>query len=89
MSETNQGTQSGGTPLWKRRSLWLGGGALAGVAVLLAAAPMVRARGFGGHGGFGHGRHGFGAQVLSDPEAAKRHAGMALEWVLRKFVNLL
>jgi Spy/CpxP family protein refolding chaperone len=83
MADTNQGTQAGGTPLWKRRSFWLGGGALAVVGALVAAAPLVGAHGFSGHGGFGHGRHGLGAQILKDPEAAKRHAGMAVEWALR------
>jgi Spy/CpxP family protein refolding chaperone len=39
-------------------------------------------RALGGHG-FGPGRHGFGAQVMKDPEAAKQHVGMAVEWALR------
>jgi len=82
MADTNQGTQAGGTPLWKRRSFWLGGGVLAGLAALVAVAPRAWAlHGLSGHGG--HGRHGFGAQILKDPEAAKRHAGMAVEWALR------
>lgn len=83
MADTVQGTQVQGAPLWKRRSFWLGGGALAGVAALAAAAPVVWAHGFGARGGFGHGRHGFGAQMLKDPDAAKRHAGLAVEWALR------
>jgi Spy/CpxP family protein refolding chaperone len=69
----------------------LGGGALAGLAALAASVPYVRASGLGGalagHGfgaGFGgHSRHRFGAQMLEDPDAAKRHAGMAVEWALR------
>lgn len=82
MADTNQGMQAGGTPLWKRRSFWLGGGVLAGLAALVAVAPQAWAlHGLSGHGG--HGRHGFGAQILKDPEAAKRHAGMAVEWALR------
>jgi Spy/CpxP family protein refolding chaperone len=82
MADTNQGTQAGGTPLWKRRSFWLGGGVLAALAALVAVAPRAWAlHGLSGHGG--HGRHGFGAQMLKDPEAAKRHAGMAVEWALR------
>ena len=82
MADTNQGTQAGGTPLWRRRSFWLGGGVLAGLAALVAVAPRAWAlHGLSGHGG--HGRHGFGAQILKDPEAAKRHAGMAVEWALR------
>lgn len=86
MVEENRGTQAGGTPLWKRRSIWLGGGLIAGLAALAVAAPSALhgAGGHGfGHGGFGRGGHGFGAQVLKDPEAAKRHAGMAVEWALR------
>jgi Spy/CpxP family protein refolding chaperone len=82
MAETNQGTQSGGTPLWKRRSIWIGGAALAGLAALATLSPRAWAvSGLAGHGG--QGRQRFGAQILSDPEAAKRHAGMAVEWALR------
>ena len=85
MPDTNQGTQAGGTPLWRRRRFWLaGGGVLAGLAALAAVAPRASAyRALAGHGFFGRGRHGFGAQVLKDPVAAKEHAGMAVEWVLR------
>lgn len=85
MTETTQHAQeAGGTPLWKRRSLWLGGAAaVAGLTALVAAAPLVGAHGFTGRPGFGHGRHALGAQILKDPEAAKRHAAVALEWVLR------
>lgn len=85
MPDTNQGTVAGGTPLWRRRRFWLaGGGILAGLAALAAVAPRASAyRALTGHGFGGHGRHGFGAQVLKDPAAAKQHAGMAVEWVLR------
>ena len=85
MADTNQGTQAGGTPLLRRRSLWLGGGLLAGLAALVAVVPTAWARhGAFNHGGFGgHGPGGFGSQLLKDPEAAKRHAGMAVEWALR------
>jgi Spy/CpxP family protein refolding chaperone len=84
MVEENRGSEAGGTPLWKRRSFWMGGGVLAGLAALVAVAPGVWAfRGLPGHGFGGHGRHGFGAQILKDPDAAKRHAGMAVEWALR------
>jgi len=86
MADTIQQTQgAGGRPLWKRPSLWLAGGVLGGLAALVAAAPLAGAHGFSGRPGFGHGhgRHGFGAQILKDPEAAKRHAAMAVEWVLR------
>lgn len=84
MPDTNQGTSTGATPFWRRRRFWLaGGGALAGLAALAAAAPRASAyRALAGHG-FGPGRHGFGAQVLRDPAAAKQHAGVAVEWVLR------
>jgi Spy/CpxP family protein refolding chaperone len=84
MTEQNQGTQAGGRPLWKRRSFWLGGGALAGLAGLAAVAPRVWAfHGMAGHGFGAHGHHAFGAQILNDPEAAKRHADLAVEWMLR------
>jgi Spy/CpxP family protein refolding chaperone len=85
MTDTNQGTKAGRTPLWRRRRFWLaGGGALAGLAALAAVAPRASAyRALAGHGFGGHGRRGFGAQVLRDPAAAKQHAGMAVEWVLR------
>ena len=85
MPDTNQGTDVGGTPLWRRRRFWLaGGGILAGLAALAALAPRASAyRALTGHGFGGHGRDAFGAQVLKDPAAAKQHAGMAVEWVLR------
>jgi len=83
MADTNQGSQGAGTPLWRRRTFWLGGGALAGLAALGAVAPRVWAfHGMQGHG-FGHGHGGFGAQILKDPAAAKEHAGMAVEFALR------
>ena len=83
MTDTNQGSSGGGTPLWRRRTFWLGGGALAGLAALGAVAPRVWAfHGMQGHG-FGHGHGGFGAQILKDPAAAKEHAGMAVEFALR------
>jgi Spy/CpxP family protein refolding chaperone len=85
MPDTNQGTEAGGTPLWRRRRFWLaGGGILTGLAALAAVAPRASAyRALAGHGFGGHGRHGFGAQILTDPAAAKQHAGMAVEWALR------
>ena len=46
-------------------------------------APQAWAHAFSGHSFGGHGHRGFGAQILKDPDAAKRHAGMAVEWVLR------
>jgi protein CpxP len=85
MPETNQRTEAGGTPLWRRRRFWLaGGGILAGLAAVAAVAPRASAyRALVGHGFGGHGRPAFGAQILKDPAAAKQHAGMAVEWVLR------
>ena len=89
MVDANPGSETGATPLWRRRTFWLGGGALAGLAAL--GATMPRAMAFRGlsslHGGFahagmGHGR-GLGLQLLKDPQAAKEHAGMAVEWALR------
>jgi Spy/CpxP family protein refolding chaperone len=90
MVETNRDArpEAAETPFWRRRRFWLGG-TVAGIATLVAAAPFVGAHGFAGRAfahGFGHGHghgHGFGAQVLKDPEAAKRHAGLAVEWALR------
>jgi len=85
MPETNQGTEAGGTPLWLTRRFWLAAAAIVAALTLLAAvAPRASAyRALTGHGFGGHGRHGFGAQVLKDPAAAKQHAGMAVEWALR------
>jgi Spy/CpxP family protein refolding chaperone len=84
MPETNQGTETGSRPFWSRRRFWVGGGILAGLAALVAVTPRAWAfRGLAGHGFGGHGRHAFGAQLMKDPAAAKQHAGMAVEWVLR------
>ena len=85
MPETNQGTEAGRTAFWRRRRFWLaGGGVLAGLVALAAVAPRASAyRALAGHGFGGHGRHAFGAQMIKDPAAAKQHAGMAVEWVLR------
>jgi len=85
MPDTNQGTEAGGAPFWRRRRFWLaGGGILTGLVALAAVAPRASAyRALTGHGSGGHGRHGLGAQMLKDPAAAKQHAVMAVEWVLR------
>jgi Spy/CpxP family protein refolding chaperone len=82
MSEDKAG--SGPRPLFSRRSFWLGGGALLGLASLGAAAfvPVAKAHGFGRHFGHGHG-HGFGQRMLADPEQAKDHLAAAVEWGLR------
>lgn len=83
MPDTNQGTE-GGQPLWMQRRFWLAGGAvLAGLVVIAALAPRASAYRAMAGCGFGAGRHGFGAQALKDPEAAKQHVGMAVEWALR------
>jgi Spy/CpxP family protein refolding chaperone len=94
MPETKQETETR-KPLWMQRRFWLAGGAiLAGLVVLAAIVPRASAyRALAGHGfgparafasqGFGPGRHAFGSQILKDPEAAKQHVGMAVEWALR------
>ena len=83
MADTNQETEKG-KPLWMQRRFWLAGGAvLAGLVLLAAVAPRASAYRAMAGCGFGHGRHAFGAQVLKDPEAAKQHVGMAVEWALR------
>ncbi len=83
MGDTNQEMEKG-QPLWMQRRFWLAGGAiLVGVVVLAAVAPRAAAyRALSGCG-FGAGRHGFRAQALKDPEAARQHVGMAVEWALR------
>ncbi len=83
MPDTNQGTETP-KPFWMRRRFWLAGGAiLAGLVVLAAVAPRASAYRAMAGCGFGAGRHGFGAQALKDPQAAKQHVGMAVEWALR------
>ncbi len=84
MAETNQATDTAARPSRRRRWIWVGGGVLASVA-LLAVFAVPRARAFQALGGGfrgGHG-HGFGARLLADPAAAKQHAGLAIEFVLR------
>jgi Spy/CpxP family protein refolding chaperone len=84
MNETNPGRATAGRR--GRRWLWVGGGVLALALVLTAVAPRAMAFRQFAHGhGFGHGpgRHAFGAQILKDPAAAKEHAGLAAEFVLR------
>jgi len=86
MADTNQETPQAPprTRLWMQRRFWLAGGAiLAGFVVIAALAPRVSAYRAMAGCGFGAGRHAFGAQVLRDPEAAKQHVGMAVEWALR------
>lgn len=71
MSETN----------WTRRAFWLGGGSLAAAAAFFTLQPRAWAfhRGLGGS--FGHSR--LGHRFLGDPEAAKEHAALAAEWMLK------
>ncbi len=65
------------TTFWTRRVFWLGGGALAAVATVATLAPRALAfhRGFAGRG---HGHH-----LLGDPERAKQHASVTVDWVLK------
>ena len=84
MPETNQGTQVAGTPLWRRRWFWLGGGVIGALGVLALVAPHASAyRMLAGHGFRHHGHGRLGKLMLEDPAAAKQHAGMAVEWALR------
>ena len=85
MSETNQTTDAGGRLHGHRRWFWIGGrrdrrpgrgdgdGSAARLGLPGRGAPVR-------HGGRGH---GFAAGMMHDPAAAKQHAGMALEWLLR------
>jgi Spy/CpxP family protein refolding chaperone len=83
MPDTNQGTERP-KPLWMQRRFWLAGGAiLGGLVVLAAVAPKASAYRAMAGCGFGAGRHGFAAHALRDPEAAKQHVAMAVEWALR------
>lgn len=84
MSETNPGQAAAGRS--SRRWYWVGGGVLALALAFAAVAPRAWAFRQFAHGhGFGHGpdRHAFGAQILKDPAAAKEHAALAAEFVLR------
>jgi len=83
MADTNQGTETR-KPLWMQRRFWLAGGAiLAGLVVLAALAPRASAYRAMAGCGFGSARHAFGGQMLKDPQAAKQHVGMAVEFALR------
>lgn len=84
MSETNATTSTSRRLNGHGRWLWLCGGALAALAVVAVAAPRVWAfRGavFSPHGASGG--HGFPASMMRDPAAAKQHAGLAVEFLLR------
>jgi Spy/CpxP family protein refolding chaperone len=68
------------TTFWTRRALLWGGGALAAAAALAMLTPRALAfRGFGG----GFGGHGHGHRLFGDPERAKQHASVAVDWVLK------
>lgn len=73
MSETRTSVS-----LWRRRWFWVSGGLLV-VAAATTALAAPRALAFRGPAGRGV----FRSQMLHDPAAAKRHAGLALEWALR------
>ncbi len=74
MSEAKQMTSTR-RPLWRRRNVWI---VVAAVAVLGAGVVVVPTamafRSFGGHGGHG---------LMQDPERAKAHAAVAVEWAFR------
>lgn len=69
------------TRFWTRRALFWGGGALAAAAAVATLTPRALAfqRGFGG----GFAGHGHGHRLFGDPERAKQHASVALDWVLK------
>ena len=68
MSENNQTTPER-RPFWRRKETWAVAVALAVLGAAVVAVPTAMAfRGFGGHG-FAH-----------DPERAREHAAVAVEW---------
>jgi len=76
MGDTKQ-TTSTRRSLWRRRDVWIVAVALAVLGVGVVAVPTAMAfRSFGGHGGHGHG-------MMQDPERAKAHAAVAVEWAFR------
>ena len=78
MSETKQTTPTR-RPLWRRRDVWIVALALAVLGAGVVAVPTAMAfRSFGGHG-----RHGLGHGMMQDPERAKAHAAVAVEWAFR------
>jgi len=78
MSDTRQ-TTSPRRPLWRRRDVWIVVAAVAVLGAGVVAVPTAMAfRSFGGHGG-----HGFGHGLMQDPERAKAHAAVAVEWAFR------
>jgi Spy/CpxP family protein refolding chaperone len=78
MSDTTE-TTSPRRALWRRRDTWIVAAALAVLGVAVVAVPTALAfRGLGGHGG-----HGFGSGMLHDPERARAHAAVAVEWAFR------
>jgi len=63
-----------------RRAMWVGLGAAALVAVVMAAAVLPNATALA-HGGFGRGGHGHDGRWGEGDRAA--HAEMAAEWIIR------
>ncbi|HXY39907.1 MAG TPA: Spy/CpxP family protein refolding chaperone [Vicinamibacteria bacterium] len=80
MSDRNGTVETGRPRFWRRRSVWLAGGVVAALAVLVAVAPKAWAyRALVGHGFGGHPQLG---AMLHDPAAAKAHFGTAVELAL-------
>lgn len=78
MSESAKET-TGRRPFWRRREAWIVAVAVAVLGAGVVAVPTVMAfRGLGDHGG-----HGFGHGMMQDPEQAKAHAALAVEWAFR------
>jgi Spy/CpxP family protein refolding chaperone len=78
MSGTNE-TTSPRRPLWRRRDAWIAAVAVAILGIGVVAVPTALAfRSFGGHGG-----HRWGHRLMQDPERAKAHAAVAVEWAFR------
>jgi Spy/CpxP family protein refolding chaperone len=78
MSEAKQTTPTHRPP-WGRRDVWIVAVALAVLGAGVVAVPTAMAfRRFGGHGG-----HGLGYGMTQDPERAKAHAAVAVEWAFR------
>jgi Spy/CpxP family protein refolding chaperone len=85
MSETQQDrSEPTSRPASRRRWLWVGGGVLAGLAILLTLVPRASAfRYLAAPRGHGFSHEGFGGRGLHDPAQAKRRLGFAIEFALR------
>ena len=78
MSETKKTTPERRS-FWRRRNVWTVGLALAVLGAGVIAVPTAMAfRGLGGHGG-----RGFGHGMMKNPEQARAHAALAVEWAFR------